>query len=136
MSRKKINIIFLTLSGAGYIWLYLNFTHFFASQSKFTVCLFKNVTGIPCPSCGITRSILSLAHGNIQEAFYLNPLGIIVFGAIIIIPVWIITDLLIQKNSFGLFYKSMEKTFQKRWVAIAAIIGILLIWFNNINQHL
>jgi hypothetical protein len=36
-------------------------------------CPFKALTGIPCPGCGMTRALLSLAKGDFQGAFHFNP---------------------------------------------------------------
>ena len=38
------------------------------------LCLIKRCTGIPCPTCGFTRGLLSLLHGNITQAWLYNPL--------------------------------------------------------------
>ena len=32
-------------------------------------CAFKQLTGIPCPTCGITRTALYLAHGDFSSAW-------------------------------------------------------------------
>jgi hypothetical protein len=37
-------------------------------------CVFKGLTGIPCPTCGSTRSVVLLAHGDILHALAMNPL--------------------------------------------------------------
>jgi len=37
-------------------------------------CWFRQLTGLPCPTCGATRSLLSLVHGNFAEALIRNPL--------------------------------------------------------------
>lgn len=37
-------------------------------------CVFKGVTGIPCPTCGATRSALFLSHGDLPASFGMNPL--------------------------------------------------------------
>jgi hypothetical protein len=37
-------------------------------------CVFKALTGIPCLTCGSTRSVVHLSHGDILSAFALNPL--------------------------------------------------------------
>jgi hypothetical protein len=37
-------------------------------------CVFKGLTGIPCPTCGSTRSVAHLAHGDILSALAMNPL--------------------------------------------------------------
>lgn len=46
-------------------------------------CVFLRVTGYPCPSCGMTRSVMSTVRFNFQRAIEMNPLGIalvLVFG--------------------------------------------------------
>ena len=37
-------------------------------------CVFKGLTGVPCPTCGSTRSIVYLSHGDVASAFFMNPL--------------------------------------------------------------
>ncbi len=37
-------------------------------------CLWKGLTGVPCPGCGSGRAALALASGQMAEAFRLNPL--------------------------------------------------------------
>ncbi len=38
-------------------------------------CTFKRLTGLPCPTCGSTRSLTHLAHGDIFAALAMNPLA-------------------------------------------------------------
>lgn len=35
-------------------------------------CPIKSITGISCPSCGITRMSIAFIHGNIRRGFYYN----------------------------------------------------------------
>lgn len=45
-------------------------------------CPFKTLTGVPCPTCGVTRSALALSHFDIAGALIAYPLqtlGWIVF---------------------------------------------------------
>ena len=37
-------------------------------------CLFKRITGLPCPGCGMTRAWFSLLKLDIEGAFYYHPL--------------------------------------------------------------
>jgi hypothetical protein len=37
-------------------------------------CLFKRLTGTPCPTCGFTRGMLSFLHGHPVQAWLCNPL--------------------------------------------------------------
>ena len=41
---------------------------------SFGICLFKLATGLPCLSCGTTRALGHLAHGDLAGALLLNPL--------------------------------------------------------------
>ena len=38
-------------------------------------CLMRIVTGLPCPGCGMTRSWVHLAHGDVATAFGYNLFG-------------------------------------------------------------
>lgn len=40
-------------------------------------CTFRNVTGIPCPSCGVTRTALALLDFDLASAALVNPLATI-----------------------------------------------------------
>ncbi len=37
-------------------------------------CMFWKLTGLPCPTCGSTRSVVKLAYGDISSALLMNPL--------------------------------------------------------------
>jgi len=39
-----------------------------------SLCLLKNTTGVPCPTCGSTRAVKAVSRGAIGEAFGHNPL--------------------------------------------------------------
>lgn len=58
-----------------------------ADRSGFTICLFKNFTGIDCPGCGLTRSFCALAKGQIWRAFQFHKLGPFLFLGFIVL--WI-----------------------------------------------
>ena len=45
------------------------------SLTDFYRCPFHSFTGIPCPTCGMTRCFRHVVHGRLPEAFGLNPLG-------------------------------------------------------------
>lgn len=46
-------------------------------------CLFQHLLHIPCPGCGITRSIYAILSGNYADAWSYNPCGFIVVIALI-----------------------------------------------------
>ena len=40
-------------------------------------CIFKQLTGVPCPGCNRTRAFFSLLHGDVGRALWYNPLAIV-----------------------------------------------------------
>lgn len=40
-----------------------------------TTCWFHEVTGIDCPTCGMTRSYVALLHGDVLGSFRWHPAG-------------------------------------------------------------
>ena len=52
-----------------------------------TMCPFRLVTGLPCPSCGLTHAACALAHGQIRQAERFNfaavPLALLAAAACI-----------------------------------------------------
>ncbi len=51
------------------------------------ICAFYGVTGIYCPSCGMTRAFVALFHLDLNSAFMYNPMFILV--PLTIIPLFI-----------------------------------------------
>jgi len=46
------------------------------------LCTLRRFTGINCPGCGLTRSFIALAHGDVRSAWIFNPAGVFWFAAI------------------------------------------------------
>ncbi|HLF83814.1 MAG TPA: DUF2752 domain-containing protein [Blastocatellia bacterium] len=53
----------------------------------FSVCGFKNFTGLPCPGCGLTHSFCALGKGEVSGAFGFNLLGPPLF--LVLVSLWI-----------------------------------------------
>ena len=56
-------------------------------NARYTVCMMRRVTGMPCPTCGMTRSLASLAKGHLAQSLAYHPFGILV--AILICAGWV-----------------------------------------------
>jgi hypothetical protein len=50
-----------------------------------TLCLFRRITGRPCPSCGLTRSWNAMGHGQLRTALLHHPFGPLTFLAAVVI---------------------------------------------------
>lgn len=136
MRQKKIFYLFIGFACCvGYLWLI--YSLFFTSDtSGVEVCYFKNLTHLPCPSCGTTRGLMALAHGHWTEAFFWNPISILAALFLLISPFWLIYDAITGRSSFYLRYHQAEKTVQKKKWYLPLIILILLNWIWNFYKHL
>jgi Protein of unknown function (DUF2752) len=133
--KKRIYRILVLLSLAGYGWLGWNIVEGTAHSSVPSVCLFKEVTGLPCPSCGTTRSLLLLLHGEVSAAFMTNPFGLLLAFALAIVPLWIAIDVARKKESFYRLYLWVEGLFiQSKWVTGSAVTVVVLNWIWNIAK--
>lgn len=54
---------------------------FFGSDVP-VLCGWRQMTGLPCAGCGLTRSFTFMAHGRIAEAFSMNYLGPFLFALV------------------------------------------------------
>ncbi|MFN3403485.1 MAG: DUF2752 domain-containing protein [Cytophagaceae bacterium] len=134
MSRNRLYLLAFSLSIAGATWLGWNIHS--GQKHSINVCMFKNTTGLACPSCGITRALILLLSGNFSESIQMNPLGLIVIIIIIAIPAWIGFDLAFKKSSFYNCYFKAENLLKKKWIAVPAVGIILLNWMWNICKDL
>jgi hypothetical protein len=41
------------------------------------LCPFRRITGLPCPTCGLTRSWNAALHGQLRESVAFHPLGLL-----------------------------------------------------------
>jgi hypothetical protein len=46
-----------------------------------TLCVMHRTTGVPCPGCGLTRSFVATAHGDLGGAFAFHAFGPLLFLA-------------------------------------------------------
>ncbi|MDR1919762.1 MAG: DUF2752 domain-containing protein [Tannerellaceae bacterium] len=133
MGKTKLYTFVLSACGAGYVWVVLHLLHVGELPAA---CLFRRVTHIPCPSCGSTHSVLALLNGDLYNTFYYNPLGFLIALLMIILPVWILSDLVTGKERFMRAYQSLESVLKRKQVAIPVILLILSNWIWNIYKYL
>ena len=95
---EKISVISFIALGYSYFILSNSFT-----QISFLKCIFKCITGYPCPGCGMGRATIALINGDILLSLSYNILCIPFSTAIIIILIWLSLDLVRHKNTFFKF---------------------------------
>lgn len=137
MTKNKLYLLILFACFLGYSWLlFLKSVTVKNSGLNLTVCIFKRVTSLPCPSCGTTRAVSHLFDGEILNSLYINPFGIIVGIIMIVSPCWIAWDSITKKQTFYNFYIKIEKIIRTKKIAILLIILVILNWIWNINKQL
>lgn len=108
-------IIFLLLPLASICLEYLGHPSFLVNNFH---CFYKIHTGEPCPTCGLTHSILSLYRGHLQESISYHSYGYLFFILLIIqlclrvvpyiyIRIWIPYVDISQMLFCGLIFKTL-----------------------------
>ena len=75
------------------------------------LCLFRQVTGRPCPSCGLTRSWQAIGHGRIGDGLAAHPFGPLTMLA----AAWLASDASRERRLEGA---------DRRWGQVAAAVWI------------
>ncbi|MFU8802247.1 MAG: DUF2752 domain-containing protein [Bradymonadaceae bacterium] len=50
-------------------------------------CVFRRATGLDCPGCGITRSLVSMMHGDVAASLSAHPFGLLFFATLGIVAI-------------------------------------------------
>jgi hypothetical protein len=86
-SKRLAIITFVGLGAMFAASLFYNASTASPDGNYFTICMFKNITGLPCPGCGLTHSFCSISKGDLQSAFGYNQLGPLLF--LFLLVLWI-----------------------------------------------
>ena len=107
------------------------FCVFYAVTKVFSVplCLFKNIFGVPCPGCGLTRGFIAILHLNFKEATRHHILSVPIFWGTVMYSGLSISDILLDRND-------LEKTerFLMRWYMI--VVWVLLLTVSLVVRYI
>lgn len=94
-------------------------------------CVFKELTGYPCPTCGATRCVCALSQFHIRDAFLMNPLIFLLGLGIGLFAIYSAGVYL-----FGFPQIKFEKLKRKQtFLRILAVVAILVNWAYLIAVH-
>ena len=119
--KRFINLSILVF---GTLFVYLAITNIFSFK-----CIFKDLCGIRCPGCGLTRSFISILNFDFISAIKYNFLGIPIFISFMLISFFMIID--IFKNSDKTL-KFINKILQTRYIELLILIVVVML-INNIQ---
>jgi len=136
LDRNKLYSILLVACLVGYIWLYFSITNNITENISVEVCIIKYLTNIPCPSCGSTRSLISLTNGDFIGALSFNPIGYLIATIMLIAPIWVIVDTINRTKTLFDFYLKIETYLKRPKIAIPLIMLVIINWIWNITKGL
>lgn len=113
LSRKgatPTGLIFLGTGSLGALLVGL----FGIDRLPVTLCTFKAITGIPCPTCGSTRVLGRLAALDLAGAVAMNPLAAAVGGVLLL---WGLGDLLLLRRGEALTVEAGPKLSKALWIS-------------------
>lgn len=91
-------------------------------------CLFKQVTGISCPSCGMTRAFHSILHFDFMEAFKYNILSIPLFIFIVCSTYILVYEIIVNKWNY---IPTLVKRLSNKFILIIIFILLLISFIIN-----
>jgi hypothetical protein len=119
--ETDFEFLFLVVSSVAaascFVWL--------ASGLPWPGCWFRRLTGLPCPTCGATRTALALAHGNFMAAWRHNPLIFVCYTGIIILNLYCLGVLLFQ---FPRVRLSGLPLYFKRCLSVLVVGALVVNW--------
>lgn len=99
----------------------------------FLVCPIRHLTGIPCPTCGMTRSFMAIAQGDLVQAVAENLFGPVLFASFAIVTFHIALELLIKRRITA-FYCHLVKQRKLQIIGLFAVLTYYIIRLYNISQ--
>ncbi|MCE5279631.1 MAG: DUF2752 domain-containing protein [Planctomycetaceae bacterium] len=84
-------------------------------------CSFWVNTHLPCPGCGMTRSMMEMGHGHIVAAFNFHPFGVVLFSGLVAVSLIAGAELVTARDLWGRINPSP-------WWLAAAVGLLTLSW--------
>ena len=97
LNRQERKNRWTILGVASSIPAFLIFSRVGLTQGLWT-CPFFKFTGIPCPSCGLTRSLISLSQGDFKTSWKYHSFGLVLTAIATVTIPYILTELILNKK--------------------------------------
>jgi len=112
-SRRTAGLLLVALS----VVFAISLSYSPADTGYISICIFKNLTGLPCPGCGLTHSFCALGKGRVASAFRFNAMGPPIF--LLAAGFWL--------RSLAILLGRMKPVFAFDRIARGALLGRLVL---------
>lgn len=130
MTRRAFYLLAGALCALGYAWIAISWQ----SAGGSSPCLFRWLTGVPCPACGSTRALRVLLQGDVAQAFLINPNGIVLAVLLVGVPVGLLADAVRRRATLYVLFCRIDTTLRRRAWFVAGAVLVLLNWIWNIYK--
>ena len=114
-------ILWLSVSlgslAAASIWLALGL--------PWPICVFHDLTGLPCLTCGATRCTIAFFHGNFATAWLWNPLAFLALGGVALFDLYALTVLVFRAPRLRIVALTRRT---RNFTRLAVVAALALNW--------
>jgi hypothetical protein len=101
------------------------------SPQALVLCPLRAVTGIPCPSCGLTRALAHLERGHWSEALKFHPFSPLILILALALFILLLLELVLHKGIIFNPLKNRRTIFILFAVVVIFQVGRTVIFFLN-----
>lgn len=119
LAKHETNYEFLWLIvsvgalAAASIWL--------SFELPWPTCVFHDLTGLPCLTCGATRCAIALLHGNFTTAWLWNPLAFLALSGVALFDFYALIVLVLRAPRLRMVALTQRARNFARLTAVAAL---------------
>jgi uncharacterized protein DUF2752 len=95
------------------------------------VCIFHQLTGLPCLTCGMTRCAIQFFHGHFLAALKWNPLVFTILGGVVAFDLYAVATLATRAPRLRIALRESEAKYVRTIVISALVLNwiyLLLHW--------
>ena len=94
-------------------------------------CVFRGLTGMPCPTCGATRSVVHLARGEFLVSLGMNPLVSLCFVIAILVFFYSLITLIAGIPRIGITLSEREKDVLRSLAVVLVLVNWCYLIFSR-----
>ena len=119
------------------IWLTVSLASLGLAAGWFTLglpwprCLFHDLTGLPCITCGATRAAVQLFHGHFIAAWKWNPVVFVALWALSIFNAYAFVALVLGAPRLRIEFQT---TAERKYARILVITALTLNWIYLLSH--